>query len=153
MAFAEVFEQVSKDMENVTTRLRRQNVDQVTQTIENDIIETLKDMIAALQKAQKDNKNQGKPSKGGGPPPPQSLIDQLAELKMIYAMQRRVNASTEMYGKQYKGEQAPPPNSAATEKEKKQYQMIQNELKDLANRQEKIGKVTKDIATGKNEAK
>jgi hypothetical protein len=31
--------------------------------------------------------------------------------------------------------------------------MIQKELKDLAGRQEKIGKVTKDIATGKNEAK
>jgi hypothetical protein len=152
VAFAEVFEQVSKDMENVATRLKRINVDQVTQTIENDIIETLKDMIAALQKAQKDVK-QGKPGKGGGQPPPQSLIDQLAELKMIYAMQRRVNARTEMYGKQYKGEQAPPPDSAATEKEKKHYKMIQDELKDLANRQEKIGKVTKDIATGKNEAK
>ncbi len=153
VAFAEVFEQVSKDMENVANRLKRVNVDRVTQTIENDIIDTLKEMIAALQKAQKDVKNQGKPSKGGGQPPPQSLIDQLAELKMIYAMQRRVNARTTMYGKQYKGEQAPPPAAAASEKEKKHYEMIQNELKDLANRQEKIGKVTKDIATGKNEAK
>jgi hypothetical protein len=153
VAFAEVFEQVSKDMENVANRLKRVNVDKVTQTIENDIIDTLKEMIAALQKAQKDVKNQGKPSKGGGQPPPQALIDQLAELKMIYAMQRRVNARTEMYGKQYKGEQAPPPSSAPTEKEKKHYEMIQNELKDLSNRQEKIGKVTKDIATGKNEAK
>jgi len=31
--------------------------------------------------------------------------------------------------------------------------MIEKELKDLSGRQEKIGKVTKDIATGKNEAK
>jgi len=31
--------------------------------------------------------------------------------------------------------------------------MIQRELKDLSDRQEKIQKVTKDIATGKNEAR
>jgi hypothetical protein len=77
----------------------------------------------------------------------------LAELKMIYAMQRRVNARTELYGKQYKGEQAPPPSKTLPEKERKHLEMIQGELKDLSNRQEKIGKVTKDIATGKNEAK
>ena len=62
---------------------------------------------------------------------------------MIYAMQRRVNARTELYGKQYKGEQAPPPDTAPTEKEAKHYEMIQGELKDLSKRQEKIGKVTK----------
>jgi hypothetical protein len=64
-----------------------------------------------------------------------------------------VNARTELYGKQYKGEQAPTPDKAPTEKEKKHLELIQGELKDLSNRQEKIGKVTKDIATGKNEAK
>ncbi|NBO91777.1 MAG: hypothetical protein EBV06_05630 [Planctomycetia bacterium] len=37
-------------------------------------------------------------------------------------------------------------------KEKKDFESVQNELKDLAGRQEKIGKVTKDIATGKSEA-
>jgi len=31
--------------------------------------------------------------------------------------------------------------------------MIERELKDLSGRQQKIGKVTRDIATGKNEAK
>jgi hypothetical protein len=31
--------------------------------------------------------------------------------------------------------------------------MIQKELKDLSGRQKKLGKVTKDIATGKNEAR
>ena len=44
----------------------------------------------------------------GGKPPDPKLIDMLAELKMIYAMQRRVNSRTEMYGKKYKGEQAVP---------------------------------------------
>jgi hypothetical protein len=77
----------------------------------------------------------------------------LAELKMIYAMQKRVNGRTELYGKQYKGEQAPVPEQAKTAKEREHFEMITRELKDLSVRQQKIGKVTRDIATGKNEAK
>src|SRR5262249_13387552 len=145
VAFAEVFEQVSKDMEVVRNRLNKTDVGEITQKVENDIIDTLRDMIEALKKAQKDAKSdpkQGKPNKGM--PQDQKLIDQLAELKMIYAMQKRVNARTELYGKQYKGEQAPIPESAKDKKEKEHLDMIQRELKDLANRQDKIGKVTKD---------
>ena len=39
------------------------------------------------------------------------------------------------------------------ETEREKYDRIQTELKGLSKRQEKIGKVTHDIATGKNEAK
>lgn len=155
VAFAEVFEQVSKDMETAMNRLRRTDVGEVTQRIENDIIETLKEMIEALKKAQKDAKSPPPPPGKSPPPPPpgnKPLIDMLAELKMIFAMQRRVNARTELYGKQYKGEQLLPPAPSASDKEKKDFESVQNELKDLAGRQEKIGKVTKDIATGKSEA-
>ncbi|MFO0878927.1 MAG: hypothetical protein U0840_16415 [Gemmataceae bacterium] len=155
VAFAEVFEQVSKDMEVVRGRLTRVDVAAVTQQVENDIIETLKEMIAALQKAQKEMKQQqGKPQPGkSGGPQDQKLIDQIAELKMIYAMQKRVNNRTELYGKQYKGEQAPLPEEAGTPREREHLEMIQRELRDLSVRQDKIGKVTRDIATGKNEAK
>jgi hypothetical protein len=65
---------------------------------------------------------------------------------MIYSVQRRIHARTEVYGRQYKGEQAPPPSAAATAREREHYRMIQDELKDLAGRQQKLGKVTKDIA-------
>jgi prefoldin subunit 5 len=155
VAFAEVFEQVKKDIANVVVRLGETDTGVVTQRIENDIIETLKEMIEALKKAQKDMKSPPpKPGKPGQSPPPgqKSLIDMLAELKMIFAMQRRVNARTEMYGKEYKGEQLTPPPATAPEADKKAYERIRDELKDLATRQEKIGKVTKDIATGKSEA-
>jgi len=86
IAFAEVFDQVKKDIANVVARLGDTDTAAVTQRIENDIIETLKDMIEALKKAQKDMKGPPpKPGKPGQPPPPgqKSLIDQLAELKMI----------------------------------------------------------------------
>jgi hypothetical protein len=112
-------------------------------------------MIEALKKAQAENKNKSKQSQPGqsGPPPDPKLIDLLAELKMIRSMQKRVNARTELYGKQYSGEQAPPPEKASSEEERERYDRIQTELKDLSKRQKKIGKVTHDIATGKNEAK
>ena len=51
MAFAEVFQQVRKDMMGVKNRLARVDTGKVTVTIENDIIETLKEMIEALKKA------------------------------------------------------------------------------------------------------
>jgi hypothetical protein len=111
-------------------------------------------MIEALKKARQDNKNPPKPSQGQqGQKVDPRLIDMLAELKMIRSMQLRVNARTKVYGDQYSGEQAPPPSAAPDAKEREKYERVQQELKDLGVRQEKISKVTSDIAKGKNEAK
>ena len=69
-------------------------------------------------------------------PANQKLIDMLAELKMLKSLQVSVNKRTTAYGKQYPGEQADESD-------------IQKELRNLAQRQVKIQKATKDIATGK----
>ncbi|HTU23336.1 MAG TPA: hypothetical protein VMG10_35200 [Gemmataceae bacterium] len=155
VAFYEVFTEVQSDMETVAARLRKTDTGVVTVTIENQIIETLQEMIEALKKAQADNKKKSQQGQSGqsGQPPDQKLLDLLAELKMIRSMQKRVNARTELYGKQYAGEQAPPPEKAGSETEREKYERIQAELKDLSKRQQKISKVTHDIATGKNEQK
>lgn len=154
VAFYEVFTEVQGDMETVAARLRKTDTGVVTITIENQIIETLQEMIEALKKAQADNKKKSQGQSGqSGQPPDQKLLDLLAELKMIRSMQKRVNARTELYGKQYSGEQAPPPDKAGSETEREKYERIQAELKDLSKRQQKISKVTHDIATGKNEQK
>jgi hypothetical protein len=152
VAFAEVFSQVKGDMETVAIRLRMTDTGVVTVAIEDQIIDTLKEMIEALKKAQADNKKKSQGG-GGGQPPPDRLLDLLAELKMIRSMQKRVNARTELYGRQYAGEQAPPPEQGTNSEERELYERIQTELKDLSKRQQKIGKVTHDIATGKNEQK
>jgi hypothetical protein len=153
IAFAEVFLQVRGDMTTVAGRLRKTDTGLVTQTIENDIIATLQEMIEALKKARQDNKNPPRPSQQQqGQPPDQRLIDMIAELKMIRSMQLRVNSRTEVYGKQYEGEQAPPPSAATEVKAREQYEMIQRELHELGERQLKIEKVTSDIAKGKNKA-
>jgi hypothetical protein len=133
VAFPEVFHQVRDDMVTVQRRLGKADVGVVTQGIEKDIIATLEDMIEALKKAQQGGGN-GKP---GGKPGNQRLIDLLAELKMIRAMQVRVYNRTVTYGRQYPGEQANDPD-------------IKKELGDLAQREQKIYEVTNNIAKGKN---
>ena len=137
VAFPEVFMQVRDDMRIVARRLGKADVSAVTQVIEKEIINTLTEMIDALKKAQKNLQNRrNNPSAGGGSNN-QKLIDQIAELKMIRAMQIRVNTRTQIYGQRYTGEQA---NEAD----------IQKELLNLAERQMKIFQITHDIYRGNN---
>jgi hypothetical protein len=139
VAFHEVFTQVRDDMKNVQRRLGSVDVGKVTQAVEQDIIDTLNEMIKALEKAKQELKDK-KDAKSGGQPPPnqdQKLLDQIAELKMIRAMQLRVNNRTRLYGREYEGEQASEPR-------------LQGELRNLSERQERIFDVTNKIAKGDN---
>jgi NADH dehydrogenase/NADH:ubiquinone oxidoreductase subunit G len=138
VAFLGVLDEVRRDMVSVQKRLNSAYVGEDTQVIEQDIIAALKEMIAALKKAQQDLQD---PSKGGGQGGGQSnqkLIDLLAELKMIRSLQAQVNNRTKIYGKRYEGEQADDP-------------LIKEELKQLSERQTKIQEMTNNIATGKNQ--
>ena len=106
--------------------------------VEEDIIAELEEMIAALEKAQKEMEQQQ-----GEPPPPgepqdQPLIDALAELRMIRSLQMRVNKRTERYSKLIDGEQADDAD-------------LLEALGQLAEREAKIFRATKDIAQGKNQ--
>jgi hypothetical protein len=67
-----------------------------------------------------------------GQPQDPPLVDVLAELKMIRALQMRVNGRTERYAKLIEGEQA----------EKAE---LLDALHKLAERQEKIYRVTRDL--------
>lgn len=139
VAFPEVFYQVRDDMGNVQRRLSKVDVGEVTQVIEQDIIQTLKEMIDALKKQRQDMEAR-KSQPPSGPPPPQKLIELLAELKMIRAMQVRVNNRTVTYARQYvskDGEQAGDPD-------------IRRELRNLSERQLKIYDVTNNLYRGKN---
>ena len=155
VAFAEVFKQVIGDMNTAAGRLRRADVGDVTVAIENDIIDALKEMVEALKKARKDNQQPKPPMppmppQSGGQPPDQKLIDMIAELKMIRSMQIRVNNRTTIYGKQIQGEQVPNITKVADAKEKEKLAGVRKEFKDLSTRQQKLSKVTEDIAKGRN---
>jgi hypothetical protein len=137
VAFPEVLMQVRDDMQNVARRLGKADVGEVTQTIEQDIIATLKEMIEALKKAQQNLQNKNQKPGQPGQPGNQALIDLLAELKIIRSLQVRVNNRTLTYARRYPGEQANDPD-------------IQKELDNLAQHERKIFEVTNNIARGKN---
>ncbi|HEV3258538.1 MAG TPA: hypothetical protein VG013_16800 [Gemmataceae bacterium] len=140
VAFPEVFTQVRDDMKSVSRRLGKADVGPVTQVIEQDIIATLKEMVAALKKAREDSSHEppGNPSpKPPSPPKDPSLLEKVAELKMIRSMQKRVNSRTETYGDRYAGEQAADPE-------------VRQELQELSARQKRIFRVTSDMYRGLN---
>ena len=96
-------------------------------------------MIEALKKARQEMEARKNPPDGIPPPHmDQKLLDKIAELKMIRSMQIRVNTRTTMYGRQYEGEQA---NELH----------MRRELRDLAERQDRIFEVTNRIVRGDNQ--
>jgi hypothetical protein len=142
VAFPEVFQQVREDMMHVQRRLGVSDVGQVTQTIEQDIIDSLKEMIEALKKAKQELENNKNNPPPGPPPPPgdQKLLELIQELKLIRSLQIRVNTRTQTYGRMYQareGEQTADPR-------------IRQELHGLSERQERIFDITNRLAKGDN---
>lgn len=140
VAFIEATTQVREDMEQVAERLAQAKVNQITQQIELDIIAALEEMIEALQKAQRERQQQPQGGQGqqGGQPQDPALVDLIAELKMIKAMQLRVNNRTERYRRLVQGDQST------------EIPELQAALKKLAEQEQRIYKITRDIETGRN---
>ncbi len=143
VAFPEVVEQIRNDMESVSDRLAESKVGTLTQSLQQEIIASLEEMIAAFQQAQQDQDQPppGQPGEAGedGAPP---LVDALAELKMIRSLQLRVNVRTQRYAKLL--DNADDPVGQATTDELRQV------LTELGQRQARIQQVTRDIVLGKN---
>jgi hypothetical protein len=141
VAFPEIIEQTRDDMRKVALLLAALRVDTITQGLELDIIATLEETIAALEKAIKDLEKQRTPpgqTPAAGQPAEPPLVDKLAELKMIRALQMRIYKRTQSYGRMIEGEQAETPE-------------LLEALEDLAKRQERVFQATADLAQGKND--
>ncbi len=143
IAFPEVVEQMRDDMEDVSARLDQVKVARITQGIEEEIIGTLEELIAALQKAQQDMQKSrqgqpGDPSAGGEPP----LVDILAELKMIRSLQQRVNARTKRYSRLL--DNPDDPIGQATQGD------LRRAIGKLSELESRIQRITRDIVLGKN---
>ncbi len=146
VAFPETVEMMRDDMQQVADRLSSTKIDTITQGIEEEIVTALEEMIAALQQAQQDleekkqqdEKQQAQPAEPGEEP----LVDKIAELKMIRALQMRVNTRTTRYSQLLE-------NSddivGQTDDEE-----LRDSLVQLGERQDRIHEVTKDIVLGKN---
>ena len=138
VAFPEAVMEMRDDMNQIARRLSETKVGEVTQGIEKDVIAALEEMIASLKKAQKDMEEKSKqaqqPEAGESEEP---LVDTLAEIRMIRALQMRVNNRTQRYAEMTKTEQVDKPE-------------LLDALRRLAEREQRIHKVTRDIVVGRN---
>ena len=93
-----------------------------------------------MKKAQKDHEKRSRWRASCRPGQPQDppLVDMLAELKMIRALQMRVNARTNRYAKMIEGEQA-------------DGMELVDSLRRLAEHERRIHRVTHDLQMGKNQ--
>ena len=138
VAFPEAVEMMRDNMREVVGRLQRGETDETTQLLERMIVESLEEMIFALQREmeKQDEKKQDQQQQQQEPTDP-SLMDKLAELKMVRSLQSQVNRLTRQYGLEIDGEQATNPDDLTF-------------LRNLAKRQERIQEATYDLSIGKN---
>ncbi|MHB8900537.1 MAG: hypothetical protein ACYC6Y_17430, partial [Thermoguttaceae bacterium] len=139
VAVPEALAQARDDMQQVVARLSRANVGEVTLSIEEDIVAALDEMLGAVRKAMEEAEQRRRDSGQGEPGTPQepALVDALAELQMIRSLQLRVNTRTERYGKLISGKHAETPE-------------LVEALLQLAERQDRVYRITIDLETGKN---
>lgn len=142
VAFPEAVEQMRHNMEEAAARLVKQDTGSTTQLLEQIVVETLEEIILAMQRemeAQRQKKQQQQQKKQQPmSPQDQKLVNQIAELKMIRSLQNQVNRITKQLGQEIEGEQ-----TANADQRKL--------VDDLAKRQQKIQSATYDLSTGRNE--
>lgn len=143
VAFPEAVEAIRDDMRSITRLLDNSDVGELTQTVEQNVIESLEEMIDALNKEmqkkgdedqQQQQGQQGQQSAPGEDP----LVDGLSELKMLRSLQLRINKRTQQLSKLAEGPEALNPE-------------LVDQLKTLSRRQAKIQQATFDLSTGRNQ--
>lgn len=144
VAFPETVEQMRDEMNLVSDRLATLNVGLITQESEEEIITTLEELIASLQQAQQemDERRQQQQAPPGEPEDP-PLVDQLAELRMIRALQMRVNTRTQRYARLLSN--LDDPVGQVTDGD------LREALEQLSDREQKIREITRELILGKNQ--
>lgn len=142
VAFPEAVEQMRDNMETVAQRLNGGDTASTTQVLEDLIVETLDEMILAMQQEMekakdKDKKQQQKKQQQQQGEDENALINELAELKMIRSLQNQINRLTREIGRELEGEQAKDAD-------------LRKLTDQLSRRQKRLQDATYDMATGKN---
>ena len=141
VAFPEALEHIRDDVREVRDRLAAAKVGLITQGLEEDIIAALEECIAAMERALEDLEENRTPpgqSPPSGAPSEPPLVDKLAELRMIRALQWRINRRTQRYGNMIDGEQA-------------EVAELREAPDKLAERQYRVFEATRDLAQGRND--
>jgi RNA polymerase sigma factor (sigma-70 family) len=123
---------LAREMEAIKDRLGMAAAGKKTQKMQQDLLDHLDTIIKEGETKLKDREDA-------------KLSERLAELKLIRSMQKRVNVRTEVFGKEYQGEQVPPPDTAKGAAEKELFETLRRELKEISIRQEQIHKITQEL--------
>ena len=141
VAFPEAIEQMRENMVDVANRLNGGDTASTTQVIEELIVETLDEMILAMQqemeKAKDKDKQKQQQKQQQQNDDEQALINELAELKMIRSLQNQINRLTREIGRELDGEQSSDPK-------------VRDLTDRLSRRQKRLQDATYDLSTGKN---
>ncbi len=142
VAFPEVVSQIRSDTTRVADLLGQTKIDAVTQGIQQDILAALEEMIAALQKAQRDLEKKRQQQQQGQSPPSgqgeQPLVEALAELKLIRTMETRIKSTTDRY-------------SGLLESGESSVDEVAPLLQDLSERQNRLYRITRDLVLKRNQ--
>ncbi|MGZ0168407.1 MAG: hypothetical protein ACKVHE_02520 [Planctomycetales bacterium] len=140
VAFPEAVEAIREDAASIVQLLDQGKAGELTQTLEQAVIEAVEEMVDALQKEmekKKDDEEQQPGQQQQGQPQDKPLVDALSELKMLRSLQLRINRRTRQLGRMIEGDQA-----GETE--------LLKQLKTLSGRQSRIQRATYDLSTGRN---
>ena len=142
VAIPQALESIRDDAGQAAARLGRGDVGGTTRGLLADLVTNLEELLATLEKSQRDQEQRQAGAGGGRPQEPgeQPLVDKLSELKMIRSLQMRVNARTQRFAHllDETAERADAPELRAA-------------LERLAERQRKIERAAHDIVTGRTE--
>lgn len=135
IAFPEVLSQVRDDMQGVEMRLRKSQLGEVTQRIEQEIIESLEESIESLDKTLEDleeRQQNGQQGAQGGEPGEPPVVDKLAELRMIRTIQARILRRTEFW-------------QELRQSEETNDEQVREALEELARRQLKLMRAVRSL--------
>ena len=137
VAFPEALRQILADVDFAADLLAKPRADDLTQSVERDIVAALEEMIAAfrqeLEELRKKKESGQQQPQQGGQPGEEGLVDMIAELKMLRTLQVGVNRRTALLGDDESGDVD-----------------VAARLRALADRQARIEGAAYDLAIGKN---
>ena len=139
VAFPEAVQAIREDSASIVELLDQGKAGELTQTLEQAVIEAIEEMVDALQKEMEKKKDdeQKQSQQQQGQPQDKPLVDSLSEVKMLRSLQLRVNRRTRQLGRMTEGDQATEPE-------------LRKQFKTLSGRQLRIQRATYDLSTGRN---
>jgi hypothetical protein len=129
-------EDIESDMQSVSSWLQESNVGELTQSVQKDILESLKQLIETTQKEMQEMKNpERQEQQQQGPQQQQSaLVELMAEIRVLRNLQLQVNRRTKQVDRLF--QTAPAADQGP----------LQKQIRELAERQQRLIETAKELA-------